>query len=74
MIPKKLQTLQLFFANLCFRNIYKVVYKLSHSNQYKHNRRFWPYYQVERDTENGLQKLLDEAVIAATNRSRELGS
>jgi hypothetical protein len=57
MIPKKLQTLQLFFSNLCFRNIYKVVYKLSHSNQYKHNRRFWPYYQVERDTENGLQKL-----------------
>ena len=67
MIPKKLQTLQLFFSNLCFRNIYKVVYKLSHSNQYKHNRRFWPYYQVERDTENGLQKLFFKQKLVVDN-------
>ncbi|WP_336957301.1 lipopolysaccharide biosynthesis protein [Acinetobacter johnsonii] len=67
MISKKLQTLQLFFSNLCFRNIYKVVYKLSNSNQYKHNRRFWPYYQVERDTENGLQKLFFKQKLVVDN-------
>ena len=51
------QSAQRFFSNYILRNIYKLIYKYSHPKAYKHNRRYWPYYQVERTPEGDLQKI-----------------
>src|SRR5690606_41169175 len=57
MNPKPPFSLSLLFSNLIFRNIYKVIYKACHSKTYKHNRRYWPYYDVERNQHGGISKI-----------------
>lgn len=39
------------------RSLYKFIYKLMVGSDLKHNRRFWPYYQIERGTNNELLKI-----------------
>lgn len=67
MLAQKIQYIQLKCSNLFFRNIFKVLYKLSHTGQAKHNRRFWPYYQVERDANQGLQKIYFKHQLVVDN-------
>jgi hypothetical protein len=56
-MSNSLHSAQRFFSNYILRNIYKLIYKYSHPKAYKHNRRYWPYYQVERTPEGDLQKI-----------------
>ena len=43
--------------NLVCRNLFKILYKYTHPKNYKHNRYYWPYYRVERNTYNGIKKI-----------------
>lgn len=54
---KTLKAINLMFTNFVLRNIYKVIYKYSHSKTYKHNRRYWPYYSVKRNAFGGIDKV-----------------
>lgn len=63
-IPK---SISLFFSNLVLRNIYKVVYKYSQPKDHKHNRRYWPYYQVTRNQLGGIDQVYFKKKLIADN-------
>lgn len=63
------QNIQLFFSNLILRNFYKVIYKYSHPKAFKHNRRYWPYYQVTRNTLGGIDQVYFKNQLIADNSS-----
>ena len=67
MTYKSLQKLQFLFSNLVLRNIYKVIYKFSRPKTHKHNRRYWPYFQVERNLLGGLEKVYFKKQLIANN-------
>ncbi len=58
---------QRFFSNYILRNLYKFIYKYSHPKSYKHNRRYWPYYQVERSPDGDLQKIYFKKQLIVDN-------
>lgn len=46
-----------FSRDVLSRNIFKFIYKIVFPKTHKHNRRFWPYYHVKRDSQQRLQKV-----------------
>ena len=56
-----------FFSNYIFRNIYKFIYKTLTPKAYKHNRRFWPLYQVKRNANGDLQEVYFNKTLVSTN-------
>ncbi|MDA0695332.1 MAG: lipopolysaccharide biosynthesis protein [Proteobacteria bacterium] len=58
-----------FLFNYILRNIYKFIYKICRPNTYKHNRRFWPLYQVERNITGDLQKVFFRKTLVSDNTS-----
>lgn len=56
-----------FFSNYIFRNIYKFIYKTLTPKAYKHNRRFWPLYQVKRNANGDLQEVYFNNTLVSTN-------
>jgi predicted peptidase len=46
-----------FFSGRISRSIYKLIYKLFFPKVAKHNRRYWPLYSVERDSQNRIEKI-----------------
>lgn len=60
-------TVQRFFSNYILRKVYKLIYKYSHPKSYKHNRRYWPYYQVERAFNDDLQKIYFKKQLIVDN-------
>jgi hypothetical protein len=64
---KTLKAINLMFTNFVLRNIYKVIYKHSHSKNYKHNRRYWPYYSVKRNAFGGIDKVYFRKKLIADN-------
>ncbi|OUY08671.1 lipopolysaccharide biosynthesis protein [Acinetobacter populi] len=56
-----------FFTNTLFRNIFKYLYKISHTKKFNHNRRYWPYFRVERDKHGLLKKVFYKNILIADN-------
>lgn len=56
-----------FSLDMLNRSIFKFIYKLSFPKTHKHNRRFWPYYRVERNSEHHIQKVIFKKQIVAQN-------
>ena len=56
-----------FFSNYILRNIYKFIYKTFTPKAYKHNRRFWPLYQVKRNANGDLQEVYFNKTLVSTN-------
>lgn len=46
-----------FFSNILLRNFFKYLYKISHPKSFNHNRRYWPYFDVERNRLGYLDKV-----------------
>lgn len=68
MTPNELRpSFDLLVSNLILRNIYKVLYKYSHPKAYKHNRRYWPYYAVERNQYSGINKIFFKKKLVVDN-------
>lgn len=55
------------FPDHILRNIYKFVYKIFFPKEYKHNRRFWPLYQVQRNERGGLEKVFFRKKLVSNN-------
>lgn len=62
-----MNSIQLRLSNLICRNVFKVMYKFSHPKAYKHNRRYWPYYQVERNEHGGIDKVYFKNKLISDN-------
>lgn len=45
------------FFNHIVRNLTKYIYKLLNSNNYKHNRRYWPFYRVIRNSKGHIDQV-----------------
>ena len=67
MNKKALQLLQLKFSNFVLRNIYKIIYKYTHPKAFKHNRKYWPYYDVERNKIGGIDKVYFQKKLITDN-------
>lgn len=68
MVQKILRpSFRLLVSNLIFRNFYKFLYKYTHPKAYKHNRRYWPYYSVKRNTYGGIDKIFFKNMLIANN-------
>ncbi len=63
-----------FFSNYIFRNIYKFIYKTLTPKAYKHNRRFWPLYQVKRNANGDLQEVYFNKILVSTNTTAILNT
>jgi Kdo-III transferase WaaZ len=61
------KSIRLSIPHLILRNIYKVIYKYSHSKALKHNRRYWPYYAVERNEFTGINKIFFKKQLIVDN-------
>ncbi len=61
------QSSKRFLSNKILRTLYKLIYKYSHPKSYKHNRRYWPYYQVERNAHDELQKIYFKKQLIVDN-------
>jgi len=59
--------LRVSVSNLVFRNFYKILYKYTHSKSYKHNRHYWPYYNVERNSYGGIDKIFFKGKLIIDN-------
>ncbi|NAR64331.1 lipopolysaccharide biosynthesis protein [Acinetobacter haemolyticus] len=55
------------FSNQFLRNIYKLVYKILFPREYKHNRHFWPLYQVQRNEYGRLEKVYFKKQLVSDN-------
>ncbi|RLZ11317.1 lipopolysaccharide biosynthesis protein [Acinetobacter sp. 2JN-4] len=53
--------------NQVLRNIYKFVYKILFPKEYKHNRRFWPLYRVQRNVDGRLEKVFFKKRLVSNN-------
>lgn len=63
---------QLVISNLIMRHLYKTLYKYIHSKyenpkNYEHNRRYWPYYTVERNSYGGINKVFFKKSLIVHN-------
>lgn len=54
-----------FLFNRILRNITRYIYKLSHASDYKHNRRYWPFYKVTRNVDGHIQHVFFRKKIIA---------
>ena len=68
------QSIRLLFSNLILRNVTKVVYKFCYPSTYKHNRKFWPYYKVERNHEGGVSKIYFKNKLVVDNSPPDLSA
>lgn len=55
------------FYNQILRSIYKLIYKIVFSKEYKHNRHFWPLYHVQRNTYGRLEKVYFKNQLVSNN-------
>lgn len=53
--------------NSLFRGLFKFIYKLTYPKSYKHNRYYWPYYNVERNYFNGINKIFFKKKLIVDN-------
>lgn len=74
MIHHLAQLTTTFISDAVFRKLYKVIYKYSHSRSYRHNRNYWPYYQIERSSEGYLSKIRFKSRLVIDNTQLEYGS
>lgn len=74
MTHKTPQSIRLLFSNLILRNVTKVIYKFFYPSTYKHNRRFWPYYKVERNHEGGVSKIYFKNKLVVENSPPDLSA
>ncbi|MFW2011412.1 lipopolysaccharide biosynthesis protein [Acinetobacter bereziniae] len=56
-----------FFSNILLRNFFKYLYKISHSKSFNHNRRYWPYFYVERNKLGYLDKVFYKKRLISDN-------
>lgn len=49
------------------RNLYKAIYKIFSSKAYKHNHRYWPYYQVVRNPEGDINQVYFNTHLISDN-------
>ncbi|WP_433847284.1 lipopolysaccharide biosynthesis protein [Acinetobacter proteolyticus] len=56
-----------FFSDRISRSIYKLIYKLFFPKAAKHNRRYWPLYSVERDSQNRIEKIYFKKKLVSNN-------
>ncbi|OTG67352.1 lipopolysaccharide biosynthesis protein [Acinetobacter silvestris] len=56
-----------FFSNKFIRNIYKFLYKTFSPKSFKHNRRYWPYYQLQRSKQGHLQQVYFQKKLVSDN-------
>ncbi len=55
------------FSNIILRNLFKYLYKISHSKSFTHNRRYWPYFNVKRNDEGFLEKVFYKNKLISDN-------
>lgn len=58
---------QLMLSNTVMRHLYKILYKFTHPKSYKHNRRYWPYYAVERNADGGIAQVFFKKRLVVNN-------
>lgn len=51
-----------------YRDICKVIYKLFFPKSLRHNRHYWPFYKVERDQYDRIQKVYYKGQLISDNR------
>ncbi|MFW2161326.1 lipopolysaccharide biosynthesis protein [Acinetobacter beijerinckii] len=56
-----------FFSDRVSRSIYKLIYKIFFPKSLKHNRRYWPLYEVKRDEQNRIQKIYYRKKLVSDN-------
>ncbi|MCH7314654.1 lipopolysaccharide biosynthesis protein [Acinetobacter sp. ANC 3882] len=56
-----------FFSGRISRSIYKLIYKIFFPKAAKHNRRYWPLYTVERDSQNRIEKIYFRKSLVSNN-------
>lgn len=56
-----------YHKSFLFRKIFKYLYKITHSKAYNHNRRYWPYFRIERDQNGFLRKVFYQNQLIANN-------
>ncbi|KAA8733189.1 lipopolysaccharide biosynthesis protein [Acinetobacter qingfengensis] len=49
------------------RDFFKFIYKFSHPKSYKHNRRYWPYYRVIRNSKQQIEKIYFNNILVCEN-------
>ncbi|MHA3983046.1 lipopolysaccharide biosynthesis protein [Acinetobacter venetianus] len=54
-------------SDTLLRNIYKFIYKIFYPKTYKHNRRFWPLYRVQRNERGRLEKVYFKNQLVSDN-------
>ncbi|WP_353166401.1 lipopolysaccharide biosynthesis protein [Acinetobacter sp.] len=59
-----------FFSNIFLRNFFKYFYKISHPKSFNHNRRYWPYFSVERNAQGFLDKVFYKNKLIADNTKK----
>ena len=62
--------MQPFLFHHIFRNITKFIYKMCLPKEYKHNRRYWPYFSVQRNTQGDLEKVFFRKKLIADNTNQ----
>ena len=71
MVRHLLQPAKAFFSDVVLRSIYKPLYKHSHPRSYRHNRRYWPHYRVERSPQGELQRIHFKKRLVVDNTQLE---
>ena len=61
------QSYPLSVYNSVCRSLCKFLYKYTHPKSYKHNRYYWPFYRVERNTYHGIHKIYFKKHLIADN-------
>lgn len=62
------EILSTFFFNYFMRNLTKTIYKLIKPRDYKHNRRYWPFYYVERNASGQIDQVFFRKQLIANHR------
>ena len=73
MVRRFLQLAKAFFSDVVLRGIYKPLYKHSHPRSHRHNRRYWPHYQVARSPQGELETIHFKKRLVVDNTRLEYG-
>lgn len=74
MMRRLVQSTTIFLSDVVLRSIYKIAYKYSHPRSHRHNRRYWPHYQVERNPQGELSTIRFKNRLVVDNTRLECGS
>lgn len=72
MVRRFLLPAKAFLSDVVLRRLYKPIYKLSHPRSHRHNRRYWPHYNVERSPQGELRRIHFKKRLVVDNTQLEL--